>query len=86
MGARRGTGAAPAESPPISGRFVIRVTAGPWDAERTARESLDRCAENGSVASILNTVGDAVEVYDRASRGQSACRVFLPYRNDVAWP
>jgi CRISPR-associated helicase Cas3 len=56
------------EVPPAAGRFVIRSIAEPWKAERVAEEAESRRNSAGSVAVILNTVADAVNVFRRLRR------------------
>jgi CRISPR-associated helicase Cas3 len=52
-----------ADVPTAISRFSIRATSEPWNAERVATEALARLQSLGSVAVILNTVADAVEVW-----------------------
>jgi CRISPR-associated endonuclease/helicase Cas3 len=49
-------------------RYVIRATAEPWDADRLAAEAAACRRSRGSVAVILNTVRDTVEVFERLTR------------------
>jgi CRISPR-associated endonuclease/helicase Cas3 len=50
-------------APPAIGRFVIRPISEPWDARRVANAAQARLQSRGSVAVILNTVADAVDVW-----------------------
>jgi CRISPR-associated helicase Cas3/CRISPR-associated endonuclease Cas3-HD len=51
------------------GRYTILSVEESWDAARLAREASRRLASAGSVAAILNTVRDAVEVFDQVKQG-----------------
>ncbi len=49
--------------PPVLSRFTIRSASEPWNADRVAAEARQRLKSLGSVAVILNTVRDAVDVF-----------------------
>jgi CRISPR-associated endonuclease/helicase Cas3 len=56
---------------PSVSRFVISAREEPWDLKRTAREARERFEKVKSVAVILNTVRDAVEVFERVAGSDS---------------
>jgi CRISPR-associated endonuclease/helicase Cas3 len=49
-------------------RYVIRSLNDPWDASRLAKEASSNLQAAGSVAAILNTVRDTVDVFQRADK------------------
>jgi CRISPR-associated endonuclease/helicase Cas3 len=50
-------------------RYVLRSTEETWDPDRVSAEAADRLKTRGSVAVILNTVRDAIDVFERARAG-----------------
>lgn len=62
---------------PVQGRYTIRSVTESWKADRVCKEVAGRLNDAGSVAVILNTVRDAVDVFHRVTLGGSTDWFFL---------
>lgn len=58
-------------------RYRIHSPVDPWTIAETAKQARSRLASVGSVATILNTVRDAVQVYTEAAQGTTDRWFFL---------
>jgi CRISPR-associated endonuclease/helicase Cas3 len=61
-------------------RFQIRSTAEPWNLDRTVCEAEAKIQSRRSVAVILNTVKDALDVYQKLAANSSGVWFFLASR------
>ena len=79
-----GLGLVPVPLAPIGGiaepavdRYCIVAQPEPWTVEKVAKQAQNRFGSAGSVAVILNTVRDAVQVYQRITRTSPGHWYFL---------
>jgi CRISPR-associated endonuclease/helicase Cas3 len=65
------------KAPPVLSRYVIRSHEQPWTAKDVAEKACQKFKDYGSVAVILNTVRDAVEIHGRVSGETNSDWLFL---------